>query len=360
MPLHVHWFLPTAGDSHDIVGGGQARLAADTSRPPDLGYLALVARAAEQVGFEGVLTPTGSFCEDAWLTTAALLGETSRLKFLVAFRPGLLSPTLAAQMAATYQRISDGRLALNVVTGGEAHEQRRFGDHVGHDRRYARTAEFLRIVRGAWSGEPYTFRGEFYDVVDATVRAAPDPVPPVFFGGSSPAALPVAAAHADTYLTWGEPPAAVAAKLDAVRILAKDENRQLTYGIRLHVITRDTAEEAWAVARGLIARVPADEIEAARRQFARTESEGQRRMAALTTGDSLEISPNLWAGFGLVRPGAGTALVGSHAEVADRIAEYQALGIDHFILSGQPHLEEAYRFGENVLPLVAGNNKGEK
>ena len=352
MPLHVHWFLPTAGDSHDIVGGGQARLAADTSRPPDLGYLALVARAAELAGFEAVLTPTGSFCEDAWLTTAALLGETSRLKFLVAFRPGLLSPTLAAQMAATYQRISDGRLALNVVTGGEAHEQRRFGDHVGHDRRYARTAEFLRIVRGAWSGEPYTFRGEFYDVVGATVRAAPDPVPPVFFGGSSPAALPVAAAHADTYLTWGEPPAAVAAKLDAVRILAKDENRQLTYGIRLHVITRDTAEEAWAVARGLIARVPADEIEAARRQFARTESEGQRRMAALTTGDSLEISPNLWAGFGLVRPGAGTALVGSHAEVAARIAEYQALGIDHFILSGQPHLEEAYRFGENVLPLL--------
>jgi len=357
MPLHVHWFLPTAGDSHDIVGGGQARLAADTSRPPDLGYLALVARAAELAGFEAVLTPTGSFCEDAWLTTAALLGETSRLKFLVAFRPGLLSPTLAAQMAATYQRISDGRLALNVVTGGEAHEQRRFGDHVGHDRRYARTAEFLRIVRGAWSGEPYTFRGEFYDVVGATVRAAPDPVPPVFFGGSSPAALPVAAAYADTYLTWGEPPAAVAAKLDAVRILAKDENRQLTYGIRLHVITRDTAEEAWAVARGLIARVPADEIEAARRQFARTELEGQRRMAALTTGDSLEISPNLWAGFGLVRPGAGTALVGSHAEVAARIAEYQALGIDHFILSGQPHLEEAYRFGENVLPLVKSGEK---
>src|SRR3954454_3729812 len=351
--MPFHWFLPTAGDSHDIVSGGQASLAADTSRPPDIRSLALVARAAERAGFEAVLTPTGTFCEDAWITTAALLGETERLKFLVAFRPGLLSPTLAAQMAATYQRISGGRLALNVVTGGEGGEQRRVGDPLDHDKRYARTAEFLDVVRGAWSGIPYTGRGEFFDVENATVRAAPDPIPPIFFGGSSPAALPVAARHADTYLTWGEPPAAVAAKLDAVRTLAKDAGRQLTYGIRLHVITRDTAEEAWRVARDLIARVPAAEIEAARRQFAGTESEGQRRMAALTTGDSLEVSPNLWAGFGLVRPGAGTALVGSHAEVAARIAEYQALGIDHFILSGQPHLEEAFRVGENVLPLLA-------
>jgi alkanesulfonate monooxygenase len=153
----------------------------------------------------------------------------------------------------------------------------------------------------------------------------------------------------DTYLTWGEPPAAVAAKLAAVRALT---DRRLTYGIRLHVITRDTADEAWAAARALLDRVPPAAVEAARERFARTESEGQRRMAQLAGGDSLEVAPNLWAGFGLVRPGAGTALVGSHAEVAERITEYHALGIDHFILSGQPHLEEAYRFGEGVLPLL--------
>ncbi|MEU4241371.1 LLM class flavin-dependent oxidoreductase [Actinoplanes sp. NPDC026619] len=353
--MPFHWFLPTAGDSHDIVSGGQASLTADTSRPPDIGYLALVARAAERVGFEAVLTPTGTFCEDAWLTTAALLSETERLKFLVAFRPGLISPTLAAQMASTYQRISGGRLALNVVTGGEASEQKRFGDHLSHDQRYARTAEFLQVVRGAWAGPPFTFHGEHYEVENATVRQAPDPIPPVFFGGSSAAALPVAAQHADTYLTWAEPPAAVAAKLDAVRTLAKEAGRHLTYGIRLHVISRDTSDEAWAVARALLARVPDSEIERAKKQFAATESEGQRRMAALTTGDSLEVSPNLWAGFGIVRPGAGTALVGSHAEVAARIREYQALGLDHFILSGQPHLEEALRFGENVLPLLTTN-----
>jgi len=347
--MQVHWFLPTAGDSHGITSGGQAAATVVTERPPELGYLALVARAAERLGFTGVLTPTGTFCEDAWITTAALLTETSTLKFLVAFRPGLVSPTLAAQMAATYQRISGGRLLLNVVTGGESTEQRRFGDWLDHDQRYARTAEFLQVLRGSWSGEPFTFAGEHYRIEGATTREPPDPVPPIFFGGSSPPALRVAAAHVDTYLTWGEPPAAVAAKLAAVRALT---DRRLTYGIRLHVITRDTADEAWAAARALLDRVPPAAVEAARERFARTESEGQRRMAQLAGGDSLEVSPNLWAGFGLVRPGAGTALVGSHAEVAERIAEYHALGIDHFILSGQPHLEEAYRFGEGVLPLL--------
>ena len=347
-----HWFLPTAGDSHGITSGGQAAATVDTERAPELGYLALIARAAERVGFVGVLTPTGTFCEDSWLTTAALIGETSTLKFLVAFRPGVLSPTLAAQMASTYQRISGGRLMLNIVTGGESVEQRRFGDFLDHDQRYDRTGEFITVLRGAWSGQPFDFVGKHLQVEGATVRAAPDPVPPIFFGGSSPPALRVAAEHADTYLTWGEPPAAVAAKLSAVRALT---GRTLSYGIRLHVISRDTATEAWAAARALLAGVPPAAVAAAKDRFARTESEGQRRMAALSGGDDLEVSPNLWAGFGLVRPGAGTALVGSHAEVAERIKEYAALGVEHFIMSGQPHLEEAYRFGESVLPLLNVN-----
>jgi alkanesulfonate monooxygenase len=351
MSIRLHWFLPTSGDGRTIVERFHANRSQGPSaqREPDLDYLAQVARAAERQGFEGVLTPTGTWCEDAWLTTAALIAETSTLKFLVAFRPGVLSPTLAAQMASTYQRISGGRLMLNIVTGGESTEQRRFGDWLDHDQRYARTAEFLQVLRGAWSGEPFDFHGEHYRIEGATTRQPPDPVPAIFFGGSSPPALRVAAEHVDTYLTWGEPPAAVAAKLDAVRALT---DRRLTYGIRLHVITRDTAAEAWAAARALLDRVPPAAVAAAQERFTRTESEGQRRMAQLTGGDSLEVSPNLWAGFGLVRPGAGTALVGSHAEVAERIAEYHALGIEHFILSGQPHLEEAYRFGEGVLPLL--------
>ncbi len=352
-----HWFLPTSGDGRTIVGGGHGAGRRGVRRPPDIEYLAQIARSAEQLGFEGVLTPTGTQCEDAWLTTAALTRETERLKFLVAFRPGFLSPTLAAQMAAAYQRISGGRLLLNIVTGGEGAEQRRFGDHLSHDERYARTDEFLSILRGAWSGEPYDFVGDYYDVEGATVSQAPDPVPQVYFGGSSPAAGPVAAKHVDVYLTWGEPPTEVKKKIDWMRELAQREGRGLRFGIRLHSVTRDTAKEAWAAANRLLDDLDPAEIAAAQKGLATSESVGQARMRTLHadyrgggSAHDLEIYPNLWAGVGLVRGGAGTALVGSHAQVAERIAEYASLGIEEFIFSGYPHLEEAYWFGEGVLP----------
>jgi alkanesulfonate monooxygenase len=371
MSLTFHWFLPTSGDGRAIVGHGHSLPlagedrrprpsgAAGQERPPSVEHLAMVARAAEENGFEGVLTPTGTWCEDAWLTTAALIPQTRRLKFLVAFRPGLVSPTLAAQMAATYQRMSGGRLLLNVVTGGQADEQRRFGDHLPHDERYARTGEFLSIVRGAWSGQPYDFAGEHYRVEGATVLRPPEPPPVIYFGGSSAAAGPVAARHVDVYLTWGEPPAQVAEKIAWVAGLAAEQGRALRFGIRLHVITRDSADEAWAEAGKLLSHIDPAEIASARGILSRAESVGQQRMNALHasfngngTARDLEIYPNLWSGVGLVRGGAGTALVGSHEEVADRIEEYAELGITEFILSGYPHLEEAYWFGEGVLPVL--------
>jgi FMNH(2)-dependent alkanesulfonate monooxygenase len=359
--VKFHWFLPTTGDSRAIVGGGHGlhrahgHSAAEVFRPPSVDYLGQIARSAEQLGFEAVLTPTGTFCEDAWLVTAALTQVTKRLKFLVAFRPGALSPTLAAQMAATYQRISGGRLLLNIVTGGETTEQKRFGDHLSKDERYARTDEFLSIVRGAWEG-PFDFRGAYYDVEGAQVAESPSPVPELYFGGSSAAAGPVAAKHVNVYLTWGEPPSQVAAKLDWIRELAAAQGRTLRFGIRLHVITRDTSSEAWEEAQRLLDRIDPADITSAKAILGRSDSVGQQRMLALHQGfDSgkareLEIHPNLWAGVGLVRGGAGTALVGSHQEVADLIEEYASLGIEEFVLSGYPHLEEAYWFGEGVLP----------
>ncbi|WP_329009452.1 LLM class flavin-dependent oxidoreductase [Micromonospora rifamycinica] len=356
MPLTFHWFLPTYGDSRDIVGGGHgvAVGTAGGARPATVAYLGQIARTAEQLGFVGALTPTGAWCEDAWLATAMLSEVTERLKFLVAFRPGLLSPTLAAQMAATFQRLSGGRLLLNVVTGGEAVEQRSYGDFLDKDARYARTDEFLHIVRALWRGETVDHAGAHLRVEGARLAQLPDPVPPVYFGGSSAAAGPVAARHSDVYLTWGEPPAQVAEKLDRIRAVAAGAGRELRFGIRLHVIARDTAEQAWAQAGRLLDGIDAADVRAAQEGLRRSESEGQRRMLALHGGsrDALEVAPNLWAGFGLVRGGAGTALVGSHTEVADRIAEYHALGIDEFILSGHPHLEEAYWFGEGVLPIL--------
>ncbi|WP_416975245.1 LLM class flavin-dependent oxidoreductase [Streptomyces sp. 4F14] len=357
MTVRLHWFLPTTGDDRDVVGvtARDSLQSRTTTRPPTLDYLAQVARAAESAGFEAVLTPTGSDCEDSWLTTAALIPQTTRLKFLVAFRPGVIAPPLAAQMTATYQRLSGGRLLLNVVTGSDADEQRAYGDFLSHDERYGRTAEFLGLLRTAWSGEAYDHEGAHYRVVGGRLRK-PAEAPPVFFGGSSRAALPVAAKYADTYLTWGEPPAAVAQKIGRVRELAEAEGRELSYGIRLHVISRDTAAEAWAEADRILDSLDPAAIKAAHERFTSSESAGQRAMAALSGGrtDRLEIHPNLWAGFGLVRPGAGTALVGSHEQVAERIEEFAALGIEHFILSGQPHLEEAIRFGECVRPLLSG------
>jgi alkanesulfonate monooxygenase len=354
--LTFHWFLPTnGGDGRHIVGGGHGVAAGASGRPATVPYLGQIARSAEQLGFEAALTPTGAWCEDAWISTAMLSAVSDRLKFLVAFRPGMISPFLAAQMAGTFQNLSGGRLLLNVVTGGESHEQRMYGDFLDKRERYERCGEFLELVRRLWTGEPVDHQGRHYAVDNAVLAQLPDPLPKVYFGGSSPEALDVAARHVDVYLTWGEPPGAVSDKITKVRALADRAGRELTYGIRLHAIARDTAEEAWAEARRLVSGISADQIRAVQDGLRRSESEGQRRMLALNGGtkDSLEVYPNLWAGVGLVRGGAGTALVGSHGEIADRIEEYAAAGISEFVLSGYPHLEEAYHFGEGVLPELA-------
>jgi alkanesulfonate monooxygenase len=369
MSIHLHWYLPTNGDSREIVGSGDdSHLAVGPSagriRPPTIAYLGEIARTAELLGFEAVLTPTGTWCEDAWITTAALTQVTTRLKFLVAFRPGFISPTLAAHQAATFQRVSGGRLLLNIVTGGDPVEQARFGDHLDHDARYQRTGEFLAVLRGVSSaprGSTFDYAGDHYRVDGARIDFGDWEQPQVFFGGASPAAERVAAQHVDTYLAWGETPAQIRERLARVRALAAAHGRTVQFGIRLHVISRDTSADAWAHAERLLSAISDERIRSAQQVLARSESVGQQRMTALHSGtlssrkrliggrtSDLEISPNLWAGYGLVRGGAGTALVGSHTEVADRIAEYHDLGIDHFILSGQPHVEEAYWFAEGA------------
>jgi alkanesulfonate monooxygenase len=358
--LKVHWFLPTGGDSRDVLPTGDDA----HRRAPSQAYLAQVARACDDLGFDAVLTPCGTGCEDAWISTASLIPLTRRLKFLVAFRPGLLNPTLAAQMASTYQRMSGGRLLINIVIGAEPTELARFGDHLSKDERYERSGEFLDVMWGAWGDEPYDFEGEHYSIQAATTRKPPTPRPEVYFGGASPAAEQVAARHVDVYLAWGETPDMIGERLERMRRLAAEagrpEDRPLRFGIRFHVITRDTEQEAWAEAGRLMAGIDPEAVRAARADFAATQSEGQRRMAEMSAAAggedvpddprALEVYPNLWSGVGLVRGGAGTALVGSHEQVADRIEEYAELGIEEFILSGYPHLEEAYHCGEGLLP----------
>ncbi|WOC13963.1 LLM class flavin-dependent oxidoreductase [Gordonia sp. MP11Mi] len=362
MSVKLHWFLPTYGDSRFIVGGGHGLPAgiASGDRDASIGYLSSIGRAAEDFGFTAALTPAGAWCQDAWLTTAMVARETERLGFLVAFRPGLISPTLAAQMTSTFAKHAPGRILLNVVTGGEPAEQRAYGDYLDKAARYARTDDFLSIVRRLWNGETVTHRGEHITVEDATIPSLPSPVPPIYFGGSSPEAGPVAARHSDVYLTWGEPPAAVATKIDWIRSLAEQQGRTVRFGIRLHVIARDTSEQAWSEAGRLLTALDEDTVANVQSGLGRSESTGQAAMRALHESHradgswkdprALEVYPGLWSGVGLVRGGAGTALVGSHAEVADLMAEYAALGIDEFVLSGYPHLEELYWFGEGVIP----------
>jgi alkanesulfonate monooxygenase len=347
--IRPFWFIPTHGD-------GRWLGSADGARPTDFSYLAQVGQAADRLGFHGVLLPTGRTCEDSWVIASALAPLTRRLNLLVAVRPGVTSPLFAARQAATLDRISGGRLLVNVVVGGDPIEAAADGNQLPHDERYALADEYLTIFRRLLAGETVDFDGRYLTAKGAALLFPPARPggPPLYIGGSSEAAAEVTADHIDWYLTWGEPPPAVARKIADVRRRAEARGRQVRFGGRFHVIVRETEAEAWADADRLISRLDDATIAAAQASLARTDSVGQARMRALHGGDRgrLVVYPNLWAGVGLVRGGAGTALVGSADQVAERIAEYRALGVETFILSGYPHLEEAYRVAELLLPRL--------
>lgn len=300
--INVLWFLPTHGDSRYL--GTQ-----EGGRAVDLPYLRQIAQAADSLGYYGVLLPTGRSCEDSWVVASALAPATERLRFLVAVRPGLQSPTLAARMTATLDRISNGRLLINVVTGGDPVENGGDGIFLDHAERYEVTEEFLQIYTALLRGEVVEHVAKHFRISDGRLLFPPvqTPYPPLYFGGSSEAGNRVAAKTIDKYLTWGEPPAAVAAKIATIRALAAEQGRQVSFGIRLHVIVRETREKAWDAANDLISRLDDETIASAQSVFSRMDSVGQARMSKLHGGrrDRLEVSPDLWAGVGLVRGGAG-------------------------------------------------------
>jgi alkanesulfonate monooxygenase len=349
-PIRFFWFIPTHGDG-SYLGSSQGE------RQPDFGYFKQIAQAADRLGYEGVLLPTGQNCEESWITAAGLAPVTDRLKYLVALRPGVTQPAFAARQAATLDRLSNGRLLLNVVVGGNPVELAGDGVFLPHGERYEQAAEFLTIFRKLLAGETVDFNGKHYRIEGGRLdqRTVQQPHPPIFLGGSSDAGQDLAAEQADTYLTWGEPVAHVAEKISAARQKAESRGRTLRFGIRLHFIVRETEEEAWAAADRLISKVSDSQIAAAQARFTQQmDSVGQRRMSELHGGDrnKLLVAPNLWAGVGLVRNGAGTALVGTPAQIAERLREYQEAGIDLVIGSGYPHLEEAYRVAELLFPAL--------
>ena len=357
--LVLHWFLPTRGDAAspgEIPAFGAADLGPN-GREASVDYLSEVASAAEDAGFASLLTPTGIGCPDPWIISAAVAARTSSIGFIVAVRPTTASPTLIAQQARTFETAFPGRLALNIVTGGSPGEQAAYGDHSDHAGRYRRTSEALEVIGPLLEGKEVTFTGDTVDVREARLPGRADGEIPLYLGGASPAAEEIAAASIDRYLLWAEPLAAMQERIGRVKARADARGRALRYGVRVHVLARATAEEAWAEANRLVANYDPDVVRAVQKDLAAMDSVGQHRISTLSRSDNLIVDQNLWAGIGLVREGVGTALVGSYEEVAERLNAYRGIGVTDVILSGYPHREEAERVGAHVLPLLRENHR---
>lgn len=349
-PLDFLWFIPSAGDNTHLSHP-------ETDRAPSPAYLREIALAADRLGYYGVLLPTGAHCADAWITAASIAPFTERLRFLVASRPGLTAPAEAIRQAAALDRLTGGRALMNIVTGGSPQALAADGLFLDHHERYVQTEEFLNIWRRLATGERVSHQGKYLSIDKGQLLFpfVQEPHAPIWFGGSSDIARDIAAEHVDVYLAWGEPPNQLKEVIDDVRERAARRGRKIRFGIRLHFIVRETESQAWDAANELIRYVTDDAIAAFQRAMSKgSDSVGQARMSALHNGSraNLEVSPNLWAGIGLVRTGAGTALVGDPDIIAQRLEEYAQIGIDTVIGSGYPHLEEAYRVAELLFPKL--------
>jgi alkanesulfonate monooxygenase len=376
MSIDIFWRIPTHGEpsSHrsrtpfrgDWFPGDDGKRQPGLAGGGDLGftyidYLSEVARAAEISGFQGGLIPSFPMTDEPWAISSFLARETKTFRFMIAFQPGFLNPVVAARMTASLQRATGGRALYNIITGGGGPQQLWWGDSVPHDDRYNRTTEFLDVLRGVWNGGPFSYDGKFYRVKDGGL---PDPLskeefPEIYFSGSSDAALASAAKHADFYLSWLEPSAALGEKFSRAKERTAQLGRKIKCAVRVDIVARPTEEEAWeeirrgfdnvdpkllAAAKGALG--PSDSVGAARQQ--------RLRSTTINSYKDLIIEPNVWSGFNLLRGGQTNGIVGNYEQVAEKLDQLVQLGTDAFILASTPHLEEAYRVGEEVLPLVRG------
>jgi alkanesulfonate monooxygenase len=346
------WALP----SHRAGDGWQVNQKVP-ERPPTFEYLARVVQAAEEAGFVNILTPCGTHCVDAWAVASTLFPVTRKIKFIVAFRPGITGPVYAAQQSNSLDHLSRGRVTLNVVTGSTPVDQKRYGDHLAHDERYARTEEFLNIVRQLWKeAGPLTYKGKYYDIEDAAIYPprVSQPNPTIFLAGSSEPGKRVAARFGDVHLMYAAEPEVIAADIREGRSLSEQfpRARPLEFGIRHLICVRETKAEARKAAESLVDASAIEHTSAWADMKNRTESVGQRRTNVLASQGNLWLSEAVWMGVNQVRAGAGMMFVGTPEMVARVIREYADAGVNHFIMNGWPHLEEAEIFGREVLPLL--------
>jgi alkanesulfonate monooxygenase len=377
MSTEFFWRLPLGSDGPQLASDknnrGSAQYRPGNIAPgrlpngePDgftyIDYIAQVAKAAEIAGFEGALLPTGP---EPWIAAAALARETRRIKFLIAFQATWTLPAYAAQQAAILQNLSRGRLDWNIITGGNPAAQRANGDFLEHDLRYKRTGEFLDIIQGLWENETFSYKGDIYQLENGSLPRGltRERKPNVYFSGFSDPALDVAARHADVYLNWAEPVDKLKPHIERVRELADKQGREVRFGIRIDVLARETEEAAWSELRRQYELIDAKTSAFIKNFASGSDSVGAARQNAYHQNserfEDLIIGPNLWAGFGKAKPGPTIGLVGSHQNVAERLAEYQDAGFTTFILAGNPHLEEALRIGQEVLPLVHAAASGQ-
>ncbi len=379
MTIDIFWRIPTHGEpsSHrsrkpwrgDWFPGNDNLTKPGLSGGEDgtsyIDYLAEIARAAEISGFQGGLIPSFPSTDEPWVISAFLARETKTFRFMIPFQPGFLNPVVAARKTASLQRATGGRALYNIITGGGGPQQLWWGDSVAHDDRYARTTEFLDVVRGVWNGGPFSYQGKFYQVEDAGL---PDPLsaeefPEIYFSGSSDAALASASKHADYYLSWLEPFDALRDKFNRVKERTDVLGRKIQCAVRVDIVARPTEEEAWEEIRRGFDNIDPAALARFQGTGERSESVGAARQrdfrpTTINSYKDLIIEPNVWSGFSLLRGGQTQGIVGSYEQVAERLDDLVRLGADAFILASTPHLEEAYRVGEEVLPLVRGRPSG--
>lgn len=370
------WYMPTRGDGPYI--GVQPERVVDTA------YMIRVAQAVEEAGYTFALIPTGGACTDAWIMGATLAAHTQTFKPLIAMRPGLIAPALAARMGATLDEVTGGRALFNIVTGSSPDDMKAMGDPLAFDKdaRYERTLEYIKVVRQLWINshgvegnqllgdlnkqkeiEPLTFQGKHVSLEGGVSYPSPvqRPHPPFYFGGSSPAAKRTAAEIADVYLMWAEPLdwiqeqiAEVEHHREVLRI-TQGIDRTIRYGLRAQVVIRETEEEAWAAAKLIISKVDPSTVQDTELRFGQADSAGQQRQNQVrqqAARNDYVIGPNFWAGLSIIRGGGAMAFVGTADQVADRFLEYIDIGISSFILSGYPNLEEATLSGNALIPAV--------
>ncbi len=348
------WFIPIDGDGAHI-GTVQAE------RPPTFDYLREVVQTAEDEGFYSLLIPTrfanGLFDEgeplaETWTMATALAAVTSRIRILIALRPGFISPGLFAQMAATLDQLSGGRIDINIVPGGIQGDFERLGETSDHAHRYSRAEEFIAACRKLWeSPEPTVFDGEHVKLNGAICSPGPIGEGPKFYlGGASDAALQLAGRQSDVYLAWILPQDVLGPFFERARAKFDEAGRPASFGLRTHLVVRGTESAAWDAAEDLLSQAAGVVKEQRQAIFAGTAMVGQRAQSQVIADH--RVGDHLWNGISTVRVNCGTAIVGDPEQVANELLGYWRLGIDEFILSGFPHVEECRRVAADVIPIA--------